>query len=268
MKIRARFKVLLVLAMILCIFSNAFLVNGIILDIGKVKGDINGLLFLSEMTYYLIGNLYSKIRVPDFEKLLNGTVVIYKNKYMSAGVCIDEDDLYQYILTVSHMILRKPGASFKVIKIPESNISYIIKLDIIKKFLNDNSNILLNPKRFSSITVTFRDFTKVEAEVIKIDKTVDLALLRIPKQRNTRLEILKLSQIKPKIGDKVFIVGHSLGVYYNLTKGIISNLDDIIVMVVDAMTTFGNSGGGVFDTKGELIGISSQVAGYCKLVTQ
>lgn len=67
-----------------------------------------------------------------------------------------------------------------------------------------------------------------------------------------------------KVGDDVFIVGCPFGkkLQNNLTKGIISKLgiDPSIfgnhqIMNVDAVSYPGNSGGGVFDSDGELIGI-------------
>jgi serine protease Do len=67
-----------------------------------------------------------------------------------------------------------------------------------------------------------------------------------------------------KVGDDIFIMGCPFGrnLQNNLTKGIISKLsiDPSIfgnhqIMNVDAGSYPGNSGGGVFDSDGELIGI-------------
>ena len=47
-----------------------------------------------------------------------------------------------------------------------------------------------------------------------------------------------------------------------MTRGIVSNFVDDIFIGVDASVTYGNSGGGVFNSNGELIGIVAEVPIY------
>jgi hypothetical protein len=220
----------------------------------------------------IISYLYNRAKVvdavksdkPDFEKLVNGTVIIYNQGYSVAGVCIDEDDKYYYILTCEHILSNKENTtSRKENAIPESNMGLATNLEAIEFFLSDNE--LKEPipnHEIINITVQTKDYIMVAGEFLYVSSFLDLGLLRIYKQSNMELDIIKLAEISPKIGDDVYVLGHPLGIQYNLSRGIVSNLNRPFAIMVDALMTFGNSGGGVFNEKGELIGICSRVPVY------
>lgn len=72
-----------------------------------------------------------------------------------------------------------------------------------------------------------------------------------------------ISQKKPVRGDDVFALGYPCGMEITggstLSKGIISaqrQIDSVDFIQTSAQITHGSSGGGLFDTKGELIGIT------------
>ena len=203
-------------------------------------------------------------QVPDFEKLMNGTVVIYNDKHMVGGVCIDEDETYYYILTVEHLLWgEKEYSRFPKNAVPESSMGLATNLGTIISFIkNDKLKEPVPKKEIINTTVQNRNYTSVAGEFIYVNSMLDLGFLRVYKSSGMKLEIIKIADITPEIGDEIYILGHPLGARYNLSKGIVSNLDRPFFMGVDAVMTFGNSGGGVFNSNGELVGICSRVPVY------
>lgn len=113
------------------------------------------------------------------------------------------------------------------------------------------------------IRVRFRsDFDKYyKAEVIKMSKYSDLALIRVidDEEAATRPKVKFSSMIE--LSEDLYAIGHPRGHYWTITKGIASNLliskDHQFTLQVDIPLTFGNSGGGVYNSNGELVGIAS-----------
>lgn len=98
-------------------------------------------------------------------------------------------------------------------------------------------------------------------EVIKMDKDVDLMLVKAPQLDCPCAPIAKTSAVD----DIVHAVGFPLmsGVQV-LTSGRIQSLtlEKPGFMMISAPVIFGNSGGGIFNSDGELVGIASSVAVY------
>lgn len=88
---------------------------------------------------------------------------------------------------------------------------------------------------------------------------VDLALLYVPGLKGSKAVKIADSG-KLRIGQDIYLVGNSKGLGLRMTKGIISdnnrtNLGDFPRIVIDASAQPGNSGGPMFDEKGELCGV-------------
>jgi len=287
MKLKSK---ILYIALILAVLSNAFVhVNEIKetrLNTAQTLANSAAIDFSNKFVLDILGNhltmitnLYNRVvkleerkptiinvekYVPDFEKLMNGTVTIYNSGYVVAGVCIAEDETYYYILTVEHLLsdreysTRRPDNA-----VPESNMGLATSLGAIALFMTNDEIKELVPKReIINTTVRNRDYMSVAGEFMYVSPMLDLGLLRVYKESGIKLEVIKITDTPPELGDEVYVLGHPLGRYYNLSRGIVSNLDRPFLMSVDALMTFGNSGGGVFNTRGELIGICSRVPVY------
>lgn len=98
------------------------------------------------------------------------------------------------------------------------------------------------------------------AEIIKVDVENDLALLKTY-FNDESLKVIKLAEEEPIRGDIIYSVGHPLGLPRAISKGILTSKVEGFY-VSDNTTTFGNSGGGLFNIKGELIGVPAKVTGY------
>ena len=114
----------------------------------------------------------------------------------------------------------------------------------------------------SSITVTLRDKTTYEAQLVGTDSIVDVALLKVDAQ-NLHAATFGDSE-KLKVGDKAVAIGNPLGqLGGTVTDGIISALDSDVVIDDEKMNLLqtdtainpGNSGGGLFDGQGALVGV-------------
>lgn len=118
----------------------------------------------------------------------------------------------------------------------------------------------------SQIRVELTDRRSFAAKVVGSDQPSDLAVLKI---EATGLHSLTLGDArKVRVGDVVLAIGNPLGVGQTVTMGIISgkgrstglsdgSFEDFLQ--TDAPINQGNSGGALVDTRGELVGINSQI---------
>ena len=116
----------------------------------------------------------------------------------------------------------------------------------------------------SDVQVLWQD-QYLSAEVVVVDELTDLAVLRVTE--NVTLPAVRMGSAEEvRVGDWAIVIGNPLGQQFadTVTVGVISALnreleDSSIVKMIqtDAAINSGNSGGGMFNTKGELIGIPS-----------
>ena len=115
--------------------------------------------------------------------------------------------------------------------------------------------------------LTYDSYTPIKATVVGYSSTYDIAVLKV--EGNS--EITRSSCIATTFGDSSVIaegqdaiaIGNSLSMGLSVTKGIVSSPVNLIsiegqisrVIKVDTPINSGNSGGGLFNDKGELIGV-------------
>jgi len=105
----------------------------------------------------------------------------------------------------------------------------------------------------------------LKAEVVGVDELTDLAVLRV--LEDVELPAVKMGNAQDvRVGDWAIVIGNPLGKQFadTVTVGVVSALgrelegSSIVKMLqTDAAINSGNSGGGMFNTRGELIGIPS-----------
>ena len=115
------------------------------------------------------------------------------------------------------------------------------------------------------VTVTLVDNTKYTAKIIGRDKKTDLALLKVEPKKDLPFVSLGDSDAM-RVGDWVIAIGNPYGLGGSVTQGIISArqrsinagpFDDFLQ--TDAPINRGNSGGPLFNLKGEVIGINTAI---------
>lgn len=114
----------------------------------------------------------------------------------------------------------------------------------------------------STITVTLHDGTEHPAQIVGYDEQNDVAVLKIDGDNFAAATIGKSKGLA--VGDLAVVIGNPLGkLGGTVTAGIISALDrkiqlegrTLTLLQTDAAINAGNSGGGLFNAKGELVGI-------------
>jgi len=117
------------------------------------------------------------------------------------------------------------------------------------------------------IRVELTDDRTLSAKLVGSDKASDLALLKVTAPDLHPIAIGNSENVK--VGDVVLAVGNPLGVGQTVTMGIISakgrstggagdgGYEDFLQ--TDAAINHGNSGGALVNTRGELVGINSQI---------
>lgn len=97
-----------------------------------------------------------------------------------------------------------------------------------------------------------------------LDRSHDLAIIEAERKRPGH-ESAKVPDQGAGIGTKMHMVGHVQGFYYTYVEGVVSSYREHLRLIkktgpfmqVSAPIYYGNSGGGVFNDSGELVGISS-----------
>lgn len=116
-----------------------------------------------------------------------------------------------------------------------------------------------------AIEVGLADGRKAAAKIVGTDPETDLAVIRI-KERD--LPVMVLGQPdEARVGDVVLAIGNPFGVGQTVTMGIISAVGRNNLHInhfenfiqTDAAINFGNSGGALVDTHGNLLGINSAI---------
>jgi hypothetical protein len=64
----------------------------------------------------------------------------------------------------------------------------------------------------------------------------------------------KIKISSPSLGEEVYVVGHALGEFFTVRKAIVAKLYDNR-FIIDTNIWFGDSGGGVFNARGDLVGV-------------
>ena len=124
---------------------------------------------------------------------------------------------------------------------------------------------------FGSCTVSLKDGTPWDAQIVSFAPLYDIAVLKLTKTPPSRLTPIAIGKSEDLlVGQKVFAIGSPFGLAQTLTTGIISgvgrnlsseaegkNLEDMIQ--TDAAINPGNSGGPLLDSAGRMIGVNTLI---------
>jgi putative serine protease PepD len=121
----------------------------------------------------------------------------------------------------------------------------------------------------AGITVNFPDGQTATARVIETKPANDLAVIKVDGVSNLKaVKIGNSSSLRP--GDEIIAIGNPLGLDNTVTTGVVSALNRELqggrgeatlegLIQIDAAVNSGNSGGGLFNANGELVGIPSAI---------
>jgi len=100
--------------------------------------------------------------------------------------------------------------------------------------------------------------------LIKVNHEVDLAVFTYVNDYDD-LVSANIAINYPNVGDKVWTVGNPAGLEDAITSGTLVNKKGYEYLI-DAKIYYGSSGGGLFNTKGELIGVNTGIQGVCPVI--
>jgi len=114
----------------------------------------------------------------------------------------------------------------------------------------------------TTIYVTLTDKREFKAKLIGADKRTDVALVKIEATGLPRLTIGDSSKVR--VGEWVLAIGSPFGLENTVTAGIVSaksrDTGDYLPFIqTDVAVNPGNSGGPLLNTRGEVVGINSQI---------
>ncbi|WP_394188531.1 trypsin-like peptidase domain-containing protein [Paenisporosarcina quisquiliarum] len=178
----------------------------------------------------------------------------------------------------SAFLARALNDSFKPINDKTLTTQEIVKMHDSRIFLLEINNVTLGSgiligngliltnqhviNDFQFGTAFSIDDKKYEiAGIVESDELKDLALIKL-KENITASKVTFKRYEDLKKGEKVVAIGNPLGLQNTVSEGIISSFRDIegiSTIQHTAQMTFGSSGGGLFDTKGNLIGVTTSV---------
>jgi serine protease Do len=119
-------------------------------------------------------------------------------------------------------------------------------------------------KGAKDVVVKLTDRREFQAKVLGIDEKTDIAVLKIDAKNLPVVQIGKVSDVQ--VGQWVVAIGSPYGLENTLTAGVVSATgrslpDDSAVPFIqtDVAVNPGNSGGPLFNLRGEVVGINSQI---------
>lgn len=136
-----------------------------------------------------------------------------------------------------------------------------------KGYIVTNAHVVANRNK-KTVTTLFNDGSQEEAQVLWEDPNLDLAILKVKEGKNLPSVDLGDSD-KIAIGEPAIAIGNPLGLdlQRSVTKGIISGLNRSVgsgegtyidgLIQTDASINEGNSGGPLFNSRGQVIGINT-----------
>ena len=136
-------------------------------------------------------------------------------------------------------------------------------IDAEKGYIVTNNHVIANSEE---IHVILHDDQSVDAELVGTDEKTDIAVLKIDPKGLDLKAVAFGDSADMRIGDWVLAIGNPFGLGGTVTAGIISArsrdiqagpYDDFIQ--TDASINRGNSGGPMFNTNGEVIGINTAI---------
>ncbi len=146
---------------------------------------------------------------------------------------------------------------------PATSLGSGFIIDAGKGYVVTNNHVV---KDADEVRVTLSDNTILDAKVVGYDEKTDLAVLKVDVKGHKLTAVSFGNSDIMRVGDWVLAIGNPFGLGGTVTAGIISArkrdiqagpYDDFIQ--TDASINRGNSGGPMFDLKGDVIGINTAI---------
>ena len=128
-------------------------------------------------------------------------------------------------------------------------------------YLVTNHHVIADASR---ISITLNDRRELDATLVGSDERTDVAVLKVNGANFPELKVGNVSQLK--VGEPVLAIGSPFGFDYSASAGIVSaksrNMSgetSVPFIQTDAALNPGNSGGPLFNQRGEVVGVNSRI---------
>jgi S1-C subfamily serine protease len=121
-----------------------------------------------------------------------------------------------------------------------------------------------------SVQVSFSNGDNVKARIVGSDPSTDIAVLQVEAHSRALTPLAWGNSDTARVGDSVVAIGNPFGYTRSATAGIVSAVNRPLTapnnflidhaIQTDAALNHGNSGGPLLDTRGEVIGVNSQIS--------
>lgn len=146
--------------------------------------------------------------------------------------------------------------------IPQEKNSYGTAFFVDKNgYLLTNHHVIENA---SKVTITLNDRREIDATVVGSDERTDVALLKVKGNDYPELKVGNVDQLR--VGEAVLAIGSPFGFDYSASAGIVSakmrNVTGehaVPFIQTDVAMNPGNSGGPLFNQRGEVVGVNSRI---------
>ncbi len=218
---------------------------------------------------FLFFNSLNAVNLPDFSEIaeeqgktvVNISVVNKGQTNQNISLSREEQQLQEFFkrFGIPGMPgMPPPGENRRKSPISGTGSGFIIESE---GYIITNAHVVFQAE---TVVVKLADKREFNAEIVGIDRRTDVALLKIKAKNLPKVTFGNSELIK--VGQWVAAIGSPFGLENTMTVGIISAINRALpqenfvpFIQTDVAINPGNSGGPLFDTKGHVIGINSQI---------
>jgi serine protease Do len=208
----------------------------------------------------------SAAALPDFTKIVshNGPAVVNVRVVGTAKASqrdmpqFDEDDpFFEFFRRFQQPQQPRGGGGGRGEVVYGAGSGFIVSPDGV---ILTNAHVVRDA---SEVTVKLQDRREYRAKVLGSDPKTDVAVLKIDAKN---LPVVPLGNTRNlQVGEWVLAIGSPYGLESTVTAGVVSAKgrtlpnDSVPFIQTDVAVNPGNSGGPLFNTRGEVVGINSQI---------
>lgn len=222
-----------------------------------------GFMFLAGGALNVLSSYIENEKIPE---ITNNTSFVSENEDYGASLLANSQSRVSIIASIKDSVVEiktSAGASGSGVIVGKFNDSNSQK----GYYVITNAHVVesANANMYAPSTITLNDGTQYKSTLCGFDTKSDIAVLKIVEnERELTCAVWANQNNDLMVGEEVIVIGNPLGVLGGtVTNGYLSALDREItidgikmnLLQTDAAVNPGNSGGGLFNINGELIGI-------------
>ena len=214
-------------------------------------------------------NNLNALNLPDFSVIaeeqgntvVNISVINESQSNQNINLSREEEQLQEFFKRFGipgFPGMTPPGGERQKKPVSGTGSGFIIESD---GYIITNAHVVFQAE---TVVVKLADKREFNAEVVGLDRRTDVALLKIKANKLPKVTFGNSDLIK--VGQWVAAIGSPFGLENTMTVGVISAINRALpqenfvpFIQTDVAINPGNSGGPLFDTKGHVIGINSQI---------